>query len=359
MRITSRIKIKFEGRGTDPEGSVASWELFVNGTRVLSKAISPPSSPIISSPVYTLDTDNYPAGPITVKFSVRDVLGLEAIVSETVVLGNKITPINGSCGTASKTYTSTQTAYTGTFCSAGTVSPTSPAFPAPGASTSWQCLGQKGGINVSCSATRQPVTPPPPPPVPTLTFTADSTNIPYNTATTLRWTSTSATSCTATNAWTGAKAVNGNQSTGNLTSVKTYILTCTGTGGSVSKSVTVNVSTQPALTLKNTNCSGPTLSSLLEIETSKTIAVCDGTTPVNPASWNISPVSQTAFTVAGSNTDATRTFTALGDDGNSITIQATKTGYLSSSQTTLRVKKDPFSPPVLQKGEDQWKEIAP
>ncbi len=56
---------------------------------------------------------------------------------------------------------------------------------------------------------------------------------------TLTWTSSSVTSCTASNAWSGSKALNNanGESTGNLTTSKTYTLTC----GSVSDSVTVDV----------------------------------------------------------------------------------------------------------------------
>ncbi len=82
---------------------------------------------------------------------------------------------------------------------------------------------------------------PPPPATPTLTFTADSTNLAYNGSTTLRWDSTNATSCTASGAWSGSKSVDGSQSTGNLTSSRTYTLVCTGAGGSITRSVAINV----------------------------------------------------------------------------------------------------------------------
>ncbi|HUZ93200.1 MAG TPA: hypothetical protein VNG29_04360, partial [Candidatus Paceibacterota bacterium] len=63
---------------------------------------------------------------------------------------------NGSCGTANgHTYASTDTGWgLYTFCSAGTVNPSSPAFPAQGGSTSWQCAGSGGGTTASCLASR-------------------------------------------------------------------------------------------------------------------------------------------------------------------------------------------------------------
>ncbi len=72
--------------------------------------------------------------------------------------------------------------------------------------------------------------------------------IPYNTAATLTWTSTNTTSCSASGDWSGAKAISGSESTGNLTGNKTYIINCTGPGGGpVSDTVSVNISAQPTL----------------------------------------------------------------------------------------------------------------
>ena len=84
-----------------------------------------------------------------------------------------------------------------------------------------------------------------------------SINITYNTAATLSWTSTDAASCTASGSWSGTKATSGSGSTGNLTSAKTYILTCSGPGGdSNPDSVTVNVSSPPPPPPPTHNVSG-------------------------------------------------------------------------------------------------------
>lgn len=61
---------------------------------------------------------------------------------------------------------------------------------------------------------------------------------------TLSWTSSNADSCTASGSWSGSKATNGSESTGSLTSSRTYTLICTGLGGSASDSVTVNIEAQ-------------------------------------------------------------------------------------------------------------------
>lgn len=81
-------------------------------------------------------------------------------------------------------------------------------------------------------------------PVPTANIKANSQDGPITissgTAATISWTSSNATSCSVSpSGWTGSS---GSQSTGSLTSSRTYILTCTNANGSASDSVTVNVS---------------------------------------------------------------------------------------------------------------------
>ena len=81
---------------------------------------------------------------------------------------------------------------------------------------------------------------------PAVDLRANSSNGPitivYNTTASLSWTSANASSCTASEAWSGSKnSTGGSESTGRLIGNKTYTLTCTGPGGSASDSVTVNV----------------------------------------------------------------------------------------------------------------------
>lgn len=64
-----------------------------------------------------------------------------------------------------------------------------------------------------------------------------------DTSAALTWTSTYANSCFASGHWSGNKATSGIESTGALSSSKTYTITCSGDGGVASDSVTVNVNT--------------------------------------------------------------------------------------------------------------------
>ena len=74
---------------------------------------------------------------------------------------------------------------------------------------------------------------------PTVSLTANPTNVAYNGQTTLTWSSTNATSCSAN--WTSSTATNGTATKTNLTTSTTYTITCTGTNGSAQASATVTV----------------------------------------------------------------------------------------------------------------------
>jgi hypothetical protein len=80
---------------------------------------------------------------------------------------------------------------------------------------------------------------------PTVTLSASPNPVAYGGAATLTWTISNATSCTGTNMPAGNWSTGGSDavgvSTGALTGNTTYTLNCTGTGGSASSSVTVNV----------------------------------------------------------------------------------------------------------------------
>lgn len=102
--------------------------------------------------------------------------------------------------------------------------------------TDWNSPNSVSPLSVSFEL----ITPPP-----TVDIKANNSDGPitidYNTSATLSWTSTNATSCSASGNWSGSKATSGSENTGNLISSKTYTITCTGLGGTASDSVTINV----------------------------------------------------------------------------------------------------------------------
>jgi hypothetical protein len=82
-------------------------------------------------------------------------------------------------------------------------------------------------------------------PPPTVALSATPTSVTAGTASTLTWSSTNATSCTASGAWSGSQPTQGSTSTGALNQNSTYTLTCTGGGGSASALVSVSVASVP------------------------------------------------------------------------------------------------------------------
>src|SRR5690348_13984888 len=91
-------------------------------------------------------------------------------------------------------------------------------------------------------------------PSPTVSLSASPGSVSKGAASMLSWSSTNVTSCTASGGWSGTMTTSGSKSTGALTSSKAYTLACSGSGGSVSRSVTVNVTT-PVVVSGGASCS--------------------------------------------------------------------------------------------------------
>ncbi len=81
---------------------------------------------------------------------------------------------------------------------------------------------------------------PPATPAPTISISADPTSVLLSGETVLTWSSTNASSCTASGAWSGSKATSGTETvTISSPGDNTFTLTCSGDGGSNSASTTV------------------------------------------------------------------------------------------------------------------------
>jgi hypothetical protein len=76
---------------------------------------------------------------------------------------------------------------------------------------------------------------------PTLTLSASPATITSGQTTSLQWTATNATTCTASGGWSGTKATTGPETVGPLNANATFELKCDGPGGSVTASTTVTV----------------------------------------------------------------------------------------------------------------------
>ncbi|MET0533803.1 MAG: hypothetical protein ABW171_06225 [Steroidobacter sp.] len=78
-------------------------------------------------------------------------------------------------------------------------------------------------------------------PPPTVRLTASPASITSGQGTTLEWSTTDATSCTASGGWTGSKEATGRQPISGLTANTTFDIECVGAGGRDDASVTVSV----------------------------------------------------------------------------------------------------------------------
>ena len=84
-------------------------------------------------------------------------------------------------------------------------------------------------------------------PRPAVTIAVNPASITVGQSATLTWSSTNATACTASGAWSGARAVAGSQTvTGATAGTSTYVLTCSGSGGTAAGSATLTVISGPS-----------------------------------------------------------------------------------------------------------------
>jgi uncharacterized repeat protein (TIGR03803 family) len=107
------------------------------------------------------------------------------------------------------------------------------------------CTNASGSAHNSATLTVTPAAtlpPPPPPAAPTLTFDLSPNSVTLGNSSTLSWSTSNATACTASDAWGGSQATQGSSVQAPQTAgVFDYTLTCNGAGGSISHSVTLTV----------------------------------------------------------------------------------------------------------------------
>jgi hypothetical protein len=176
---------------------------------------------------------------ITVALACSSPTGDNSTPAPTVTLGanpSTIAPSGTSTLTWSSTDATTCTAsngWSGTRSTSGTLQ----VSPANTTIYTLTCTGSGGSASQSTTVTVSSGGP-------SVTLTANPSTIVTGHASTLSWTSSLATSCTASDGWTGPKALNGSQDV-SPTATTTYTLTCDGPGGSASQSTTVTVTGSP------------------------------------------------------------------------------------------------------------------
>lgn len=152
-------------------------------------------------------------------------------------------------------------------------------------------------------------------PAPTVSLTANPTSVTAGASSTLTWSSTNATSCTASGGWSGTKATSGSASTGAINTSTSYNLSCTGDGGTASATpVTVTVGTADPCSLIGLTCS---------------IVKQDDASQSNPLplwdSIDCADPTRVSYIAATSNTPAYRHITVL--DGDNIYGERCEIGH--------------------------------
>ncbi len=156
-------------------------------------------------------------------------------------------------------------------------------------------------VDVTVSSTPNP-TPPP-----TLNFTASPDIINAGKSSTLTWSTTNATACTASNGWSGSKATSGSLVvTPSATAV--YALDCTGAGGSTGKIVGVTVQQSPVLPVISSFSASPNSISTGQSSTlswvvsgSTSLSLSQGIGTVTGTTKTISPTSTTTYVLTATN----------------------------------------------------------
>jgi hypothetical protein len=106
------------------------------------------------------------------------------------------------------------------------------------------CTGAGGSAHAAATLTAlAPVTP-----APTVTIAVNPTSVTVGASAALSWSSTNATACTASGAWSGGEALSGTANeTPAIAGTELFTLTCTGAGGSANASATLTANALPVV----------------------------------------------------------------------------------------------------------------
>lgn len=200
------------------------------------------------------------------------------------------------------------------------------------------CTGEGGTDSDSVSITVTAA-----PPQPTVTLSANPTSVMSGSTSLLTWSSTNATSCTASGAWSGTKATSGTQTTLALTSQSTYTLACSGTGGSALASVTVSIT-------------GVTPAPTVNIAASPTTVNSGGSSLLNWSATNATSCTASGAwsgSKATTGTQSTGALTAL----STYTLSCTGAGGTTQASATVDVTPPAGNAAVSGKVDSSWPDI--
>jgi hypothetical protein len=210
-------------------------------------------------PQYLAAGDFQGSGRLSLAVSNEDDRNVTVLLNRTAPLANPPPTVSISLSTVAITVgassTLTWSSTNATSCTAsgawsGSQTVSGSAMQAPtttGTNTyTLTCTGAGGGATGAAVLTVSAATPP----APTVTVAANPTALTVGASTTLTWSSTHASACTAGGAWIGTQAISGSTSeTPTAAGTATYTLTCTGAGGTATGAAVVTVSAEPAPTV--------------------------------------------------------------------------------------------------------------
>jgi hypothetical protein len=222
------------------------------------------------------------------------------------------------------------------------------------------CATDSAGNTSSCEATSITVVAaatvapaPTPTPAPTVSLAATPAAITSGSKSTLTWSGTNATSCTASGGWAGTEATSGTASIA-PTSTTTYTLACSGSGGTgqVSTTITVGAASPapvtPTVTLTASAATIPSGSSSMLKWAVKNSTSCtksggwSGTESAASGAVSVSPASTTTYSLACTNSGlSAQTSTKVTVDASApapaptVTLTANPTSITSGSSATL------------------------
>jgi hypothetical protein len=246
------------------------------------------TAPITASTTYRLTCSNQSGNAID-----QATVTLQSSQAPTLTFGANPTSVASGGGTQLHWSTTSVTSCTASGSWSG---------PRPIASNGWTigsitsnrtftltCSGAAGSVQRSATVTVEGGTSH----APTLTFSANPTSVASGGSTQLRWSTTHATSCTASGSWSGSRPVASNGWTiGSITSNRTFNLQCSGTGGSISRTATVTVATGG-----NASLSGAVDSSYVDrFGTNKVYVFAGNVTPDDIDGAGVEPVTTLAVT---------------------------------------------------------------
>jgi hypothetical protein len=140
--------------------------------------------------------------------------------------------------------------------------------------------------------------------LPVISISASSTSVAYNASTTITWSATNSTSCSSFPS--GMSGTSGTYTTPGLSSTTTYILTCSGTGGSAVGSVKIAVAPSQITGFVNAGGTGNVTATSLNNLSSGMIVTISGTTSYN-GTYTVVSATSTSFVFAHKFVNASET----------------------------------------------------